>query len=347
MNNLKYKYKVEKYKSKINSLLGGSKYSKIKNCKINKKYKKELNPIYLGGALPKKMKTIHKFKKITICTYNIWSNEKFAMFSKLEKRLPYIIDEIIKDDPDIICIQEMSQQAIDYFKSRKEIYTNYFFFEIDLKKNDKSSDIPFILSKYKPRNVTKYMLETESINWPFLIMEFTNLIVVNVQLQGGSENSNEMNSFTKCRIQQLSDINEILKNYTQNIIFVGDINFNPDTDIEKDQLNKLLLTDAWKKLKSNDDGFTEDTTLNKMRWNTKHVRNRGRYDVILYRGNRIKPIKIRMIGVQPIFTIDKNDVDFNKHIDKNKLDKRFIKLTDDRIQYWPSDRFGLIADFII
>lgn len=358
----KYKYKYDKYKLKFELLSRATtnKYQNVKNCKINKKYKKSFNPIYLNNILPKKMKKLYKFKKITICTYNIWSGQKFAHFSKLEKRLPYIVDEIIKNNPDIICIQEMSQQAIDYFKSRREINLNYFFFELkpDLRSNgeNKSLDIPFVLSKYKPRNVTKYMLNTDSINWPFFVMEFTNLLVVNVQLQGGNKDSKgitkntDVDAFSKCRIQQIKDIRKVLENHKynkNNIIFVGDLNFDPDKDIEKKELSAIGLKDAWRTINCDKDGFTEDTTINKMRWNIKHNRTKGRYDVILYGGNKIKPTKIKMMGTQPVFSIDKDDCDFNKHILDNKLDFRFVKLTNGQIQYWPSDRFGLVAEFII
>lgn len=363
IHNYEYKSKYHKYKSKYESLIHISranlnKYSDVKNCKINKKYNKCLGPIYLGGALPKRMKKLQKLKKITICTYNIWSGQKFSSFSKLEKRLPYIVDEIVKDNPDIICLQEMSQQAIDYFKSRKEIFSEYFFFELepDLREKgeNKSLDIPFVLSKYKPRSVYKYMLETNHVNWPFLVLEFPNLIVVNVQLQGGNKDSQgitektDISSFSKCRIQQLKDIKNVLDSYkydTNNVVFVGDLNFDPDTDPEKEELSKLGLKDAWRVSKFDEKGFTEDTTTNKMRWNIKHKRTRGRFDVILFRGNKIKPTKIKMIGTQPVFTIDRNDYEFNKHITDNNLDFRFVKLTGDRIQYWPSDRFGLIAEF--
>ena len=184
-----YNYKYKKYKSKYKSLLfkytenklqlKKTKLKKDIECNINKKYKKLLDPIYFGGPIPKKMKLLQKFKKIVICTYNIWSNEKLP-FSKLSKRLPYIVDEIIRVTPDIICLQEMSQQAIDYFKSRKEIISEYYFFEqkSDLKQNG----IPFILSKHKPRSVYKYMLETDYDKFPFVILEFPNLLIINVQL---------------------------------------------------------------------------------------------------------------------------------------------------------------------
>jgi hypothetical protein len=282
---------------------------------------KQLIHMYLCGLVPKKMKKVQKIKSFSICTYNIYSDEKIAGCSKLSKRLPYIVDEIIKNNPDIICLQQVSQIAIEYFKTRKELTCNYLFFEVNT-----DIETSFVLSKYKPKTVLK-----RDINMSMIVIEFVNILIINIKL-------NENN-----KMEQIKYIKKMLDKYNKkNVILVGDLNF--DYNIEDDLIKKELVQIGFVDT-CYIDKYTYDTTVNKMCWNLTYTRNRIRNNVILYKTSKFKPDKIHLFGTQHVFSIDKNDAEVNKFITENNFDPRFIKLTNDKIPFWPSYSFGLAAQF--
>jgi hypothetical protein len=122
------------------------------------------------------------------------------------------------------------------------------------------------------------------------------------------------------------------------IIVVGNINYNYDNE-----LNQYI--DTWPTLNQNNAGNTADTTINKMRWNYSYVKEESRNDIILYKGSKINPLDIHLIGTDPIFVKNREDPVFNKYLEDNKRDKKFVKPTNNYIQYWPSINFGICASF--
>lgn len=329
-----------------------TKYTTITDCFLNKNYKKKLKPIRFKNFDNKDVK-----KKIRVMTYNIWGVENIKII-KLEKRLPYIVKEILHYKPDIVCIQEMSRTALEYFKSNNKLINHYYFSEEnpDLRPNGeiRATITTFVLSRFKPK-ITKYLMETNMFGYPLIIVEYNNFLFANIHLQSGGESSFnldddvDVNSFMECRKKQLLYIKYILKKHNyqnKNTFVMGDFNFDLDREPEKYTLKKLHLQDTWKILMGNKNGFTENTDINKLRWNIKQKTKLVRYDAILYRGN-ISPIKMKIIGNKPIFYIDKNDKDFNDYIIKKNLDKNKIKLENNKLPYFPSDHFGIITEFEI
>jgi hypothetical protein len=279
-----YQYKYEKYKAKVSSII------KNKNKSI------DLNYNFYGKNIPKKMKVLQKIKKLIICTYNVWANSDI---SKINKRVPYISDEILKYNPDIICLQNISDKLIDNLKKINILISNYYFIE---------HQNMCILSKYKPRNINGLH--------DIIVLEFNNLTILNV--------------FSK----KINNINNLIEKYN-NVVLTGTLYF--DT-------KQINLNDMWLTLRKNNNGFTIDTTYNKLRWNIYQIREQIRADFILYKG-KLEPQTIKLIGTKPVMIINKNDKEFNEYISKKKLDPRFIKYTNDTIQYWPSDHFGLVGTF--
>ena len=300
-----YFYKYIKYKEK---------YKQLKTDIYER-----IRPLFIGARIPPKMKNIHKFTKIKICTYNIWTDDKLAAYTFQEKRMPYILDEITKNDADIICLQDVSPLALNYFLEQQTLTNNYYFLDIIFPGPPNNSKNLYVLFKYKPREILKY-------NNMILII-YPNLIVINVQLHNGS----------------LDDIHELIKTYYDNnkIIIVGDINYDyNDINLQSDK-----FTDCWTKNNPNVIGNTSDTTVNKMKWNFNYTKEEIRSDIILYKGNKIRPIETHLIGIEPKFMINKNDPIFDKYLIDNNMDKKYIKLTNGTIQMWASIKFGLVTSF--
>lgn len=306
-----YKHKFEKYKHKHKFLLKETNLLKMEK-EINKY---ELKQQFLENNIPKKMKTFEKIKNLKIYTYNIWANNKFPFFSKLNCRIPYIIDEILRYDPDIICFQNISSEAIDILKKKSILKSKYYYLE-------QTFSDTYILSKYKCKLIEQYVFSNTS---SFIFIKYNNIDIFNINIK----NNNEL-LYIKKKINELN-----------NTILCGSIYFDPD--MQPTELESFKLEDMWKILQKENKGYTYDTSNNKMAWNMKQRRTQQRRDVILY--TKMKPKDIKLIGTEPNFSIPKDDNNFLKHIKENKLNNRFVKYINDMIFYWSSIRFGLIGYF--
>jgi mRNA deadenylase 3'-5' endonuclease subunit Ccr4 len=271
-----------------------------------------MNPLtieYIGGNVPTRMKKYpKKIHNLSMITFNIFGIDE--PYSKLDTRLPYIGDEIVKHNVDIICLQNISNRALEYFKKRKKLTDNYYFIQSKINM--------LILTKYKPQNIEQYIIDKQN---SFITIKYPSILIINTFF-------NDLSHFDQ------------LKPFIENNNYIISGSFNDDLN---NLNNSNDMNDMWKILKPNDNGYTIDTTENKMRWNITQKRLQIRESGILY--NNLKPKNIELIGLQSIFTILEDDKDFNNYIKNNKLDERFIKTTNEKIHYWLSDRFGIIARF--
>ncbi len=60
------------------------------------------------------------------------------------------------------------------------------------------------------------------------------------------------------------------------------------------------IVDVWPALRPQDDGFTEDTTINLMRYDMKNKHRHVRFDRILLKGRHWAAIEIELLGTEPI-----------------------------------------------
>lgn len=293
----------------------------------------------------------------SIMTYNIWGlpPKNDFILKLLKLRINLITDIIIKNNPDIICFQEVSLISLQILKNKlssnyKYLYeTDYFYDEI-FKRNREVETI--IFSKYPICNYQVYGLDGNlRYNNSLIRAEFEKFVLYNVYLQAGSKQSPGQEHlwfhYTRCRIDQLKKIKELIDKDTKPVIICGDFNFHLDGGDEWLEYNEIndYFKDSWKELRKSH-GFTENTDINSMRWNLKFKVKKVRYDGILYKGDVIQPISCRTVG--------KKSTPLNK-----KMTKSFIKnfITDDhnKIKYnnektiniFPSDHFGVITKFKI
>jgi tyrosyl-DNA phosphodiesterase 2 len=80
------------------------------------------------------------------------------------------------------------------------------------------------------------------------------------------------------------------------VVALGDFNMRDDEDHRVDE----AFCDVWPALRPDEDGFTEDTSINHMRYDSTDKQRFVRFDRILLKGRRWRPHSIELIGTQPI-----------------------------------------------
>ena len=283
-------------------------------------------------------------KRYRICTWNIWGVEPFGHFSLLDQRLKYIFEQIKNEDLDIICLQEVSQTVIDNWILKEPwIKQNYYLSYVEAPWSEKPSYrngqmysepnvFCYILSKIKPEKIAMNIL-TGEISFSCLTARFPDFTIVNLHLQSGGKYSNvpHPEKYHQCRKEQMTNIFDLVsREYAhERVIYVGDFNFHLDGEInvwpELSVFNEQNLRDVWLEHHPHHPGYTEDTTINQMRYLLKQSHKQFRYDGILYKGN-IDFEWIKMIGLDPVFHVEKD----------NK-----------QIPWWPSDHFGLVTELTL
>ena len=307
---------------------------------------------------------------IKICSWNVWGLLKYKqpfMTWSLNKRINNIIDIILQEDLDIICLQEVSTPV--YKLLRKRIGDIYYFYEEDidtektLLERNRSLEILF-LTKIKAYRYTNYLLGG-NLNYTnnLSILEFPNLVIFGCYFQAGSKYSIGQETkwfhYSRCRSEQLEILfNEIRKYHQSKMIILGDVNFHLDGQIDQwpevKNLNKLKeygFIDSYRFLFPNieiNPGFTEDTEQNLMRYNSKFIDKQFRYDGILSKG--LTPVDCKILGTNQIkLSIDEiaNMIDqfvYVENIDKMRVLKN-KENPEGNLALWPSDHFGIVSVF--
>ena len=148
-----------------------------------------------------------------------------------------------------------------------------------------------MLSRLPIRRVT-YTRLTTRLARGFLQAELTingsPLVVCAVHLESGK-------SAAWWRAWQLRRIFRALKT-VDNAVILGDFNMRDDE-------NRRIVApycDLWPALRPHDDGFTEDTSINLMRLDSKNKRRQVRFDRVLLKGPRWSGASIDLLGTEPI-----------------------------------------------
>jgi exonuclease III len=307
---------------------------------------------------------------IKICSWNVWGLLKYKkpfITWSLNKRINNIVDIIIKEDIDILCLQEVSTPV--YKILRERIGDKYYFYEESINtektisERNRSLEILF-LSKIRAYKYTNYLLGgILDYKNNLSVLEFPNLVIFGCYFQAGSKYSigqeKKWFHYSRCRSEQLEILLTEIQKYRQHkMIVLGDINFHLDGQIqdwpEVNSLQKLKhygFIDSYRSLFPNieaDPGYTEDTQTNLMRYNSKFVEKQFRYDGILSKG--LHPVDCKILGTNQIrLTVDEiaNMIDqfvYVENIDKIRVAKS-KENPDGELALWPSDHFGILTEF--
>jgi exonuclease III len=314
-------------------------------------------------------------KQLKIMSMNIWGLAKrgLAEYNMMEKRMKYMSKLINHETPDIICLQEMSHESFGFLSPHVKKYycseTSISSAKTLLKQRNRTLEIFFYL-KYKPEYVEIYSVGGNvGYDNSVGVVVYSNLVIFNIYVQAGSKFSpgqeNVASHYSRCRGEQYKMIyDQIKKNISskyknREIIICGDFNSHLDGNKnEWSELNEIRnwktnfgIRDSYRELYPNkqlNNGYTEDTDHNLMRWNTKFMRKRFRYDGIFISKN-ITPIDIKIVGTKS-FDLTKKETEMVKeYLIINGMKENNLVYTNKKnvLDWWISDHFGLCLKFSV
>lgn len=331
-----------------------------KSCKIIEVlYSKKYNTTFIFNSS----------NVINVCTWNIWGltkyNKSFLEWS-IPKRMDLLIENIIKYDIDILCLQEVSNEIYYYLYSKLNDIMDFYEEGLDIEKNKSNrnrnlENIFIVKKKYIPIEYVNYSIGGNlGYNNVISVLRFNNAIFYNIYLQAGSKHSvgqeKVAHHYSRCRSEQLTILDELIRSYynekgdsSQNIFVLGDFNFNLDGTIDDwPELNNLIEIKAEYNLSDENYKYlnSEDTTINFMRYNMKFIDKIFRYDTIL---STCKTRDNMLIGQEEIFLDDKQTENTLKYLiykyDDNKDKVKYNKYK--KLSLWISDHFGIYGKYYI
>ncbi len=222
--------------------------------------------------------------ELTVVTYNIWFNDHFA-----DQRYHAIADLLARNMPHVMVFQEVTEAAVTVFLAQAWVRENYY--RAAVTGNDFGNYGMLVLSTMPISRATYTRLPTR-LGRGYLCAEVTingsPMVIASVHLESGKAASG-------LRARQLRRVLRALRTAEEAVV-LGDFNMR---DAENTRI-VASYCDVWPVLRPNDAGFTEDTSVNLMRWDTKNKRRQVRFDRVLYKGTRWEPTAIELLGTEPI-----------------------------------------------
>lgn len=223
-------------------------------------------------------------ERLTVTTYNIWFNDKHA-----EQRYRAIAELLSREAPDIMAFQEVNPTALTVFLEQRWIREQY---RSAAAVGGRRGNYGLLLLSRVPVDSVTYTRLPTRLSRGYLTAQLTlngeRLTVVDIHLESGKASAH-------LRARQLGQIRQSQRD-AANVVMVGDFNIRDSEDavIGPD------YRDAWPVLRPGEPGYTEDTTINHMRFDMKDKHRHVRFDRVLTKGDRWIPESIELLGREPI-----------------------------------------------
>ncbi|TFV57408.1 endonuclease [Mycobacterium sp. PS03-16] len=236
-------------------------------------------------------------------TYNIWFDAKSAA-----ARFRHIAGLLRADPPDVMVFQEVTPEALDIFLAQPWIRADYRAAAVV--GGDVGNYGMLLLSRLPVQRAAYLRLPTRA-NRGVLRADFLTdggrTAVCSVHLDSGKRSRWIRGWQLRALFRSLRD--------AENAVVMGDFNMRDD---ENGRIGGPYR-DVWPYLRPDEDGYTEDTSINLMRYDMKHKHRQVRFDRVLLKGRAWVAEDIELMGTEP------------------------ISKTDPRI--FPSDHFGVRCRF--
>jgi tyrosyl-DNA phosphodiesterase 2 len=223
--------------------------------------------------------------ELTLTTFNVWFDSYFAV-----QRYRAIAALLCREMPDIMVFQEVTPEALSEFLEQPWIRENYRCAAVVGARTGNYGML--MLSRVPTARVTYGRLPSRSSRG-YLLVELavngTRLVVCSLHLDSGKRRA-------RLRGRQLRRVFRALRQ--EDAVVLGDFNM-------RDSENARIAPpyqDVWLALRPNDDGFTEDTSINSMRFDSKNKHTQVRFDRVLLKGPAWAATSINLLGTRPIST---------------------------------------------
>lgn len=220
--------------------------------------------------------------QLTVATFNIWFDELHR-----EQRYRAIAELLSRELPDVMVFQEVTGAALEVFLAQPWIREHY-------RRAASAGDGNYgmlMLSRLPIRRSTYTRLPTH-LDRGYLSAEFTvngqDLVIVSVHLESGK-------AARQLRARQLSRLFRAL-GADGDVVLLGDFNLR---DAENGALDPRYQ-DVWPSLRPTEPGYTEDTSINHMRFDMKDKHRHVRFDRVLVKAQAWRADDIRLLGREPI-----------------------------------------------
>lgn len=220
--------------------------------------------------------------QLTVATFNIWFNELHR-----EQRHRAIGELLSREDPDVMVFQEVTRPALEVFLAQPWIREGYRRAAVI---GDHNYGM-LMLSRLPVRRCTYTRLPSR-LSRGYLTGEFTvnghDLKIVSVHLESGK-------AARQLRARQMSSLWRAFGD-DGDVVMLGDFNMRDDESSALDPRYR----DVWPHLRPDDPGFTEDTSINHMRYDMKNKHRQVRFDRVLLKGPAWNAVDIGLLGRAPI-----------------------------------------------
>ena len=221
---------------------------------------------------------------LTVSTYNIWFDSKHA-----EKRYIAIADLLSRRTPDIMVFQEVTPAALDVLLAQPWVRHRYL--RAAVVGDDVGNYGMLLLSRVPISGATYTRLPSR---------QQRGFLQANLQLNGAPTvvcciHLDSGKSSARLRGWQLRRIFRALRT-VKDAVILGDFNMR---DTENSRIGGPYQ-DVWPHLRPDEDGFTEDTSINLMRYDMKDKHRHVRFDRVLLKGDQWTATDIELLGTEPI-----------------------------------------------
>jgi tyrosyl-DNA phosphodiesterase 2 len=222
--------------------------------------------------------------ELTLATFNIWFNSYFAV-----ERYRAIVELLTRDMPDVMVFQEVTPDALAVFLAHPMIRDNY---QRSAVTGAGFGNYGMLMLARIPMSRVTYTRLPTRLARGYLAAEFTvngsPVVIGSVHLESGK-------GAAGLRARQLRRIFWALRR-AENVVLLGDFNMR---DVENGRIDPQYR-DLWPALRPHDDGFTEDTAINHMRYDSKNKHRQVRFDRVLLKGRQWEAMSIDLLGTEPI-----------------------------------------------
>lgn len=218
--------------------------------------------------------------ELTLATFNIWFDEYHA-----GARYLAIAELLAARLPDVVVLQEVTPAALDVFDGQGWIREHYRRAAVV---GDPVGNYGMLMMSRLPLSDVTYTPLPTRLSRGFLRARCGELVVCSIHLDSGKHSA-------RLRERQLRRIFRALRR-DRDAVVLGDFNMRD----EEDHRIGAPYRDVWRALRPDEPGYTEDTDVNLMRWDSKPKRRQVRFDRVLVKGDTWAASDIELLGTEPI-----------------------------------------------